>query len=88
MEVTYKEYRDNISTYYEQEYRCNQCAIGCITCTGPAPCLASYNWVFRLSLLTISIMCAGCTIVLSCYLYHHRKVKVGWLYFPSIRFDV
>lgn len=76
MEVAYKDYRDNISTHYEYEYRCNKCASGCITCTSPAPCLATYNWAFRVSLLTISIMCAGCTIVLSCYLYHHRKVKV------------
>lgn len=76
MEVAYKDYRDNISSNYVDEYRCNKCAFGCITCTSPAPCLASYNWVFRLSLLTISIICAGCTIVLSCYLYHHRKVKV------------
>lgn len=76
MEVAYKEFRDNISTYYEDVFRCMRCAAGCVTCTSPAPCLASYNWAFRLSLLTISIMCAGCTIVLSCYLYHHRKVKV------------
>lgn len=76
MEVAYKEYRDNISTYYGEVFRCNRCAEGCITCTSSAPCLASYNWAFRISLLTISIICAGFTIVLSCYLYHHRKVKV------------
>lgn len=76
MEVAYKDYRDNISRHYEHMYRCNKCANGCITCTSPAPCLATYNWAFRIGVLTISIICAGCTIVLSCYLYHHRKVKV------------
>lgn len=76
MEVAYKEYRDNISTYYGEVFRCNRCAEGCATCTSPAPCLATYNWAFRISLLTISIMCAGFTIVLSCYLYRHRKIKV------------
>lgn len=76
MEVAYKEYRDNISSYYGDVFRCIRCAEGCSTCTSAAPCLASYNWAFRISLLTISIMCAAFTIVLSCYLYHHRKVKV------------
>lgn len=76
MEVAYKEYRDNISFYYRDLYRCNRCADGCTSCTTSAPCLASYNWAFRMSLLTISIMCAFFTIALACYLYHHRKVKV------------
>lgn len=76
MEVAYKEYHDNISFYYRDLYRCNRCAEGCISCTSSAPCLASYNWPFRASLLTISIICAFCTLTLACYLYHHRKVKV------------
>lgn len=76
MEVAYREYRDNISSYYQDVFRCNRCAEGCITCINSAPCLATYNWPFRISILTISIMCAFSTIVLSCYLYHHRKVKV------------
>lgn len=74
--MAYREYRDNISSYYENVFRCSRCAEGCITCNSPAPCLAHYNWGFRLAILTVSIMCAGFTIVLSCYLYHHRKVKV------------
>ncbi|XP_031627077.1 probable G-protein coupled receptor CG31760 isoform X2 [Contarinia nasturtii] len=76
MEVAYKEFRDNKSTYYEDVFRCTRCAEGCVTCSDGTPCLASYNWAFRISLLTVSIMCAVFTIVLSCYLYHHRKVKV------------
>ncbi|XP_055635409.1 probable G-protein coupled receptor CG31760 isoform X2 [Toxorhynchites rutilus septentrionalis] len=76
MEVAYQEYRDNISTYYTDVFICVRCAPGCDSCTGPEPCLASYNWVFRTTLLTFSVMCAGFTVVLALYMYQHRKVKV------------
>lgn len=76
MEVAYKDYRDNISTNYQDVFRCYRCADGCTTCTSSAPCLATYRWPFRVAVLAISIMCAFATIVLSCYLYRHRKVKV------------
>ncbi|XP_058450108.1 probable G-protein coupled receptor CG31760 isoform X3 [Malaya genurostris] len=76
MEVAYQEYRDNISTYYEDVFVCVRCAPGCTTCTGPENCLASYNWVFRTTLLTFSVMCAGFTVLLALYMYQHRKVKV------------
>lgn len=76
MEVAYQEYRDNISTYYMDVFVCVRCAPGCATCTGPEPCLARYNWVFRTTLLTFSVMCAGFTIVLALYMYQHRKIKV------------
>ncbi|XP_053675296.1 probable G-protein coupled receptor CG31760 [Anopheles nili] len=76
MEVAYQEYRDNISSYYKDVFVCVRCAPGCATCTGPQPCLASYNWAFRTTLLTFSIMCAGFTVVLALYMYQHRKVKV------------
>lgn len=76
MEVAYQEYRDNISTYYDDVFRCLACAPGCTHCTGSAPCLATYNWAFRMSLLTISVMCALFTLILACYMYRHRKIKV------------
>uniref|UniRef100_A0A182RK45 G_PROTEIN_RECEP_F3_4 domain-containing protein n=1 Tax=Anopheles funestus TaxID=62324 RepID=A0A182RK45_ANOFN len=76
MEVAYQEFRDNISSYYKEVFVCVRCAPGCATCTGPEPCLASYNWAFRTTLLTFSIMCAGFTVVLALYMYQHRKVKV------------
>ncbi|XP_052563486.1 probable G-protein coupled receptor CG31760 [Culex pipiens pallens] len=76
MEVAFQEYRDNISSYYMDVFVCVRCAPGCATCTGPEPCLASYNWVFRTTLLTFSVMCAGFTVVLVLYMYQHRKVKV------------
>lgn len=76
MEVAYQEFKENISTYYEDVFRCLPCAPGCVHCLGPSPCLASYNWPFRISILTISILCAIFTIALACYMYKHRKVKV------------
>lgn len=76
MEVAYQEYRDNISTYYDDVFRCTACAPGCTHCVGSAPCLATYNWAFRMSLLTISVLCAVFTLILACYMYRHRKIKV------------
>ncbi|XP_058815924.1 probable G-protein coupled receptor CG31760 isoform X2 [Topomyia yanbarensis] len=76
MEVAYQEYRDNISTYYEDVFVCVRCAPGCVTCAGPEKCLANYNWIFRTTLLTFSVMCAGFTVLLALYMYQHRKVKV------------
>ncbi|KAJ6649502.1 putative G-protein coupled receptor [Pseudolycoriella hygida] len=76
MEIAFREFRENISTYYDSVFRCQRCAPGCTTCTSPAPCLATYNWVFRISLLTISVLCAVFTLSLACYMYRHRKVKV------------
>lgn len=76
MEVAYLEYHENQSTYYEDVFRCLPCAAGCTHCKSPAPCLATYNWAFRMSLLTISVLCAFFTLTLACYMYHHRKVKV------------
>lgn len=76
MEVAYQEYRDNVSTYYIENFRCVACAEGCSQCNSSAPCLATYNWIFRLSLLSISVLCAGFTLTLAGYMYRHRKVKV------------
>lgn len=76
MEVAYQEYRENVSTYYIEDFRCVACAEGCSQCNSSAPCLASYNWIFRLSLLSISVLCAGFTLTLAGYMYRHRKVKV------------
>ncbi|KAI9583866.1 hypothetical protein GQX74_010201 [Glossina fuscipes] len=76
MEIAWKEHQDNISNYYADVFTCLKCAPGCDACSGPEPCLADYNWPFRISLLTISIGCAIGTILLAGYLFHHRKVKV------------
>lgn len=76
MEIAWQEQRDNMSNYYTDVFVCYKCAPGCGDCQGPEPCLASYNWPFRISLLTISVGCALSTIILAGYLFHHRKVKV------------
>ncbi|XP_037927635.1 probable G-protein coupled receptor CG31760 [Teleopsis dalmanni] len=76
MEIAWKEHQDNVSDYYAKVFTCYKCAPGCDFCTGPEPCLADYNWPFRISLLTISIGCAIGTFILAGYLFRHRKVKV------------
>jgi G protein-coupled receptor 158 len=47
MEVSYEEYLTNASTYYVDSFVCLPCMEGCLSCTGPKPCLATYNWPFR-----------------------------------------
>lgn len=76
MEVVYQEYRDNISNFYETAFICLKCAPGCTECVDSRPCLATYNWPFRLTLLIISVACALLTLSMAGYLYKHRKVKV------------
>ncbi|XP_059220615.1 probable G-protein coupled receptor CG31760 [Stomoxys calcitrans] len=76
MEIAWKEHQDNISNYYSEVFICLKCAPGCESCTGPEPCLADYNWPFRISLLTISVACAVGCCILAGYLFHHRKLKV------------
>lgn len=46
------------------------------TGTGPEPCLANYNWPFRITLLTFSVLCGILTLALAVYMFQHRKVKV------------
>lgn len=41
-----------------------------------SPCLSSYNWAFRISLLTISILCICLIFCLTYYIYKYRKIKV------------
>ncbi|GLV34665.1 uncharacterized protein CBL_09145 [Carabus blaptoides fortunei] len=76
VEVAWQEQQENSSSLWEDVFKCKQCAPGCLNCTGPAPCLATYNWPFRISLLAISVTCAFCTLLLVCYVYRHRKLKV------------
>ncbi|XP_067622555.1 probable G-protein coupled receptor CG31760 isoform X2 [Eurosta solidaginis] len=76
MEIAWKEHQENVSSYYEDVFTCLQCAPGCDICKDPKPCLANYNWPFRISLLAISIGCAIGTFVLAGYLFHQRRVKI------------
>ncbi|RWS12060.1 putative G-protein coupled receptor CG31760-like protein [Dinothrombium tinctorium] len=61
---------------YNVMYTCKQCAEGCEECKDSSPCLSSYNWAFRVSLLIISILCIFLTALLACYIYKYRKLKV------------
>lgn len=76
MEVAFLEHLNNASNIYTTTFICNKCAPGCDSCTSPAPCLAAYNWPFRIALLIISVLCAVFTIGLAFYMFAHRKVKV------------
>lgn len=77
METAYEEYQSNVSRLYVDRLVCYQCAPGCEDgCTGPEPCLATYNWPFRVALLTFSVICAFFTAGLAFYMFQHRKVKV------------
>ncbi|KAK9310600.1 hypothetical protein QLX08_000145 [Tetragonisca angustula] len=76
VEAAWKEMQENISNLYVTEFRCLRCAPGCTKCKGPEPCLATYNWPFRISLLSVSIFCVFGTIILVVYMYQQRKLKV------------
>ncbi|XP_026756087.2 probable G-protein coupled receptor CG31760 [Galleria mellonella] len=76
VEVAYQEYEKNRLENWNEPYECLKCQPGCETCRGPEPCLATYNWPFRISLLVISVSCAVMTVCLTIYTRHHRRVKV------------
>ncbi|XP_011268534.2 probable G-protein coupled receptor CG31760 isoform X2 [Camponotus floridanus] len=76
VEAAWKEMRENKSNFFDKAFQCLRCAPGCARCKGPEPCLATYNWPFRITLLAVSIFCAFGTIVLVAYMYQHRKLKV------------
>lgn len=75
MEAAYEEFQENTSLHF-MSFNCDKCAPGCETCTGPEPCLATYNWPFRMALLGFSVVCAAFTGALAIYMFQHRKVKV------------
>ena len=76
VEAAWKEMQRNVSDSYTKVFRCVRCAPGCASCKGPEPCLATYNWPFRITLLSFSIFCVFGTIFLVAYMYKHRKLKV------------
>lgn len=76
VEAAWKEMQENVSDSYAKVFRCLPCAPGCAKCKGPEPCLATYNWPFRITLLSYSIFCVFGTLFLVAYMYQHRKLKV------------
>jgi hypothetical protein len=75
IEAAWLERQQNISSLYEM-FWCLKCAPGCESCHNNAPCLATYNWPFRISLLAVSVSCVVFTLGLVGYVYQHRKIKV------------
>ncbi|XP_050311439.1 probable G-protein coupled receptor CG31760 isoform X2 [Anthonomus grandis grandis] len=76
VEVAWEEHVENSSDTWETIFQCQACAPGCHFCTDPSPCLATFHWPFRITLLSISIFCVFCTLVLNCFMFKHRKLKV------------
>ncbi|XP_046406708.1 probable G-protein coupled receptor CG31760 [Ischnura elegans] len=76
VEVAWGHERDNESSEYEDMFRCRPCSTGCQVCSDSSPCLASYNWPFRIALLTFSSACIASTVGLVGYMYQYRKIKV------------
>lgn len=68
---------------YEMLYVCRSCPKDCPNCTSDKPCVAHYNWPFRIALLTISSLCMVFTFVLMGMVYHYRSVKVFRLASPT-----
>ncbi|XP_022901804.2 probable G-protein coupled receptor CG31760 [Onthophagus taurus] len=76
VEVAFNAMKENSSPFWGDIFHCLQCAPGCETCIGPQPCLATYHWAFRVTLLIFSVTCAICTVILIIYMFRHRKLKV------------
>ncbi|KAF5291543.1 hypothetical protein FQR65_LT01856 [Abscondita terminalis] len=76
VEIAWQEKETNNSNSWLTIFRCRQCAPGCHRCVGPEPCLASYNWPFRIAILSFSVFCVFCTLALIVYMYRHKKLKV------------
>ncbi|CAG9767118.1 unnamed protein product [Ceutorhynchus assimilis] len=76
VEVAWEEHLENSSDSWQSIFQCLRCAPGCHFCTDPSPCLATYHWPFRITLLTVSVSCVFSTVVLNCYMFKYRKLKV------------
>ncbi|XP_043213065.1 probable G-protein coupled receptor CG31760, partial [Amphibalanus amphitrite] len=61
---------------YDMLYICKPCAPGCVTCTSDRPCMAAYNWVFRIVLLTISMLCVLMTFIVIGLIVRFKRLKV------------
>uniref|UniRef100_A0A0P5ZVZ6 G-protein coupled receptor n=1 Tax=Daphnia magna TaxID=35525 RepID=A0A0P5ZVZ6_9CRUS len=64
------------SPVYDQLYRCLPCSAGCDVCVDDSPCLAPYDWPFRIALLAISMSWVLISIGLMGAVYKYRRLKV------------
>ncbi|KAK6628221.1 hypothetical protein RUM43_002033 [Polyplax serrata] len=76
VEAAWQEKKESLSHIYDEAFICHKCAPGCHSCQDPSPCLAFYNWPFRITLLTVSLLCVVFTLALVCYVFRHRRLKV------------
>ncbi|KAK6628064.1 hypothetical protein RUM44_010546 [Polyplax serrata] len=76
VEAAWQEKKESLSHIYDEAFICHKCAPGCPSCQDPSPCLAFYNWPFRITLLTVSLLCVVFTLALVCYVFRHRRLKV------------
>ncbi|KAH9517017.1 G-protein coupled receptor, variant 2 [Dermatophagoides farinae] len=76
MERSYQDKQDGKSPAYDYMFKCEHCQPGCDQCQDNSPCLSSYNYAFRISLLTITILCIIFTFILALNIYRYRRLKV------------
>nr|XP_027203029.1 probable G-protein coupled receptor CG31760 [Dermatophagoides pteronyssinus] len=76
MERSYQDKQDGKSPAYDYMFQCERCQPGCEQCQDNTPCLSSYNYAFRISLLTITILCIIFTFILALNIYRFRRLKV------------
>lgn len=62
--AAWREMQMNKSDLYDKMFRCTRCAVGCVTCKGPEPCLATYHWPFRYSFILIMFIITNYFIIL------------------------
>lgn len=65
-----------VSPLYDYMFSCERCQPGCERCLDNSPCLSTYNWAFRISLLTIAIFCILFIFILAMNIYRYRRLKV------------
>ncbi|RZB40457.1 7tm 3 and/or DivIVA domain containing protein, partial [Asbolus verrucosus] len=73
---SWQDEEENNTETWRTVFQCRKCAPGCHFCTDPSPCLATYHWPFRITLLVFSVSCALCTMIINVYMFKHRKLKV------------
>ncbi|XP_045475935.1 probable G-protein coupled receptor CG31760 [Harmonia axyridis] len=76
VEVAWQQKEENITDTWDLIFECKKCEPGCHTCIDQSPCLATYNWPFRITLLVFSVSCASCTMILNIFMFKHKRLKV------------
>ncbi|UXI15006.1 hypothetical protein NH340_JMT00949 [Sarcoptes scabiei] len=76
MERSYQDKLDGKNPAYDYMFNCERCQPGCEQCQDNSPCLSTYNWAFRISLLTITSLCIIFIFILALNIYRYRRLKV------------